>query len=301
MREPHRLMVRSAICHRARIHIAQIKRLLAPPAQGREVLGLQGEQRALVNRLVEKPIARNAFQLQRTHKGRTRNVVRLVRKIFEHEAVGREARNAWFRLQQFDRRVILQSRFEVLYILFARSRLLRQALQLRPQHRSLQLAQPVIKSNNAVMILIRQTGAPCVDIALHQLHVFSVLVITAPPSPEVISLLDWKLNAPKSPIEPAPCPFHIAPCACAQSSITFKLCFFAMRKISSMSAKRIPRWTGRIAFVFGVMACSISFVSRQYVSGSTSTQTGTALSSSTGPTVPSHVYAGTITSSPGRI
>src|SRR6202522_1494016 len=101
-------MVSSAICHRARIHIAQIKRLLAPPAQGREILRLQREQRALVNRLVEKPIARNAFQLQRTHKGRTRNVVRLVREIFEHEAVGGPARDSWLtRLQYYLRGVFV--------------------------------------------------------------------------------------------------------------------------------------------------------------------------------------------------
>src|SRR5580700_5278093 len=139
------------------------------------------------------------------------------------------------------------------------------------------------------MILVRQAGAPRVDVALHQLHVFQRVRDHGAAFSGRDQLARLKTESSQIPHGTRACPFHIAPCACAQSSITFKLCFLAMRKMSSMSANRIPRCTGRIAFVFGVMACSINFVSRQYVSGSTSTKTGTAFSSNTGPTVPSQV------------
>ena len=71
-----------------------------------------------------------------------------------------------------------------------------------------------------------------------------------------------------------------------------------MAMIASISAIWAPRWTGMIARVRVVMAASIFAGSMQYVSGSTSTITGTAPAAIGAEAVAWNVYAGTMTSSP---
>ena len=64
-------------------------------------------------------------------------------------------------------------------------------------------------------------------------------------------------------MEPAPLPRHLPPCACAQSSTIFSECFRAIAGRASMSANRMPRCTGKIARVLGVMAASAAPASMQ--------------------------------------
>src|SRR5947209_6161053 len=66
------------------------------------------------------------------------------------------------------------------------------------------------------------------------------------------------------------------PIAWALSSITNSLCLSAIFLMAAMSAHWPYRWTGMIAFVFGVMAASIFAGSMQPVFGSESTNTAVA-------------------------
>ena len=62
------------------------------------------------------------------------------------------------------------------------------------------------------------------------------LVVTMPPSPPVVIILSWqKLQQPIFPIEPTDFSLYLAPCACEQSSITYKLNSLAKSIISSIS------------------------------------------------------------------
>ena len=69
----------------------------------------------------------------------------------------------------------------------------------------------------------------------------SRFVVIMPPSPQVVMFLRlWKLKTPTSPMEPALRPLYSAFGACAQSSSTKSLCFFARAMIGSMSHMSPP-------------------------------------------------------------
>src|SRR2546426_304085 len=175
VRQPDGLLVGRPLRDGAVIQFFQVKGCGAPPAQSREVIRVNREQRALINRLVKQAITRNAFRFERAQERRPGDPVEVLRKILEDALVAGKT---------------------------------------------------------------------------------SVARV-------VIGLLDWKLNAPRSPVAPAPLFCHLPPWACAQSSMTTRLRSFAIRQISSRSANRMARWTGRMARVFGVRAFSISPASRQ--------------------------------------
>ena len=78
----------------------------------------------------------------------------------------------------------------MLHVFFANRGLFRQPIQLRAEHSGLKFPQPVIEANDAVMKLIGQAGSTGIDVALHRSIYSRLLLITTPPSPEVISLLD---------------------------------------------------------------------------------------------------------------
>src|ERR1700730_8546062 len=87
VREPYRLVIRGPLRNRALVHIAQIERLGASPAQSRIVGGIEREQRTLVNRLVEKTVAWDSFQLEGRDKSRAGNIVRLFGIVLQHVSV----------------------------------------------------------------------------------------------------------------------------------------------------------------------------------------------------------------------
>ncbi len=89
------------------------------------------------------------------------------------------------------------------------------------------------------------------------------------------------------------------PMACALSSITARLYFFAMVIISSIGAAWPYRCTGTMALVFGVIAFSSEAGSMQKVFASTSEKTGVSLSKAAASVVAIKVKEGVITSSPG--
>src|SRR5207247_10547057 len=68
--EPDGLMVGRPFGGRAAVQVSQIERSRPVPAQRRILGRVYREQRALVNRLVEEPVAGNALQLQRRHQCR---------------------------------------------------------------------------------------------------------------------------------------------------------------------------------------------------------------------------------------
>src|ERR1700730_2481376 len=78
VREPNGLMVCGALRGWAPVHVPQVERLLPTPAQRRIIRGIRREQRTPVNRLIEEPVAGNAFLLQRGHERRARNVLHLL-------------------------------------------------------------------------------------------------------------------------------------------------------------------------------------------------------------------------------
>ena len=81
-------------------------------------------------------------------------------------------------------------------------------------------------------------------------YVASSSHVTAPASPNAPRFLDGKNeNAAIVPSTPARRPSYSAPTACAASSTTARLCFAAMRLISSIAAHWPYRCTGMIAFV----------------------------------------------------
>ena len=91
------------------------------------------------------------------------------------------------------------------------------------------------------------------------------------------------------------------PIAWQQSSTTLKLCFLAIAIIDSISQGCPYKWTGMIAFVFGVIASSIFLGSILNVSGSISTKTGLAPTMPIASAVATNVNAVVITSSPAPI
>src|SRR6266478_4393329 len=63
VREPDGLVVSCALGDGAAVHVAQIERLLAFPAQRGILRRVHRKQRAPIHRLVKKPVAWDAFQL----------------------------------------------------------------------------------------------------------------------------------------------------------------------------------------------------------------------------------------------
>src|SRR5690606_41699559 len=79
-----------------------------------------------------------------------------------------------------------------------------------------------------------------------------------PPSPPVVIILSWqKDQAATWPIEPADLPLYFAPCACAQSSITYRPLSEASCMIGSMSHIQPARCTQIMALVLGVITASM--------------------------------------------
>ena len=124
-------------------------------------------------------------------------------------------------------------------------------------------------------------------------------VVIAPPSPVVMLFLGWKLKQVKSANVPTFCPPTVAPSDGAASSTTFSPSPCARSMIAGRSAAS-PIWsTGMIAFVFGVIAASISSGVVLYVFGSMSTKTGLAPACRIAFAEAMNVNDGQITSSPG--
>ncbi|MNR09571.1 hypothetical protein D3C85_1257780 [compost metagenome] len=93
-------------------------------------------------------------------------------------------------------------------------------------------------------------------------------------------------------------PLYVAPKLCAASSMTVMPCLSAMALTSSMSPHCPYSETGMMALVRGVILASISETLILQVSGSTSTNTGTAPSSTMTSAVATNVNEVVMTSSP---
>ncbi len=124
------------------------------------------------------------------------------------------------------------------------------------------------------------------------------LVMHIPPSPVVMILFAKKEKVAISPKLPTLLPLNSAPWASAQSSITFRSCFFAISMMPSISHACPYTCTGMIALVLGLIAFSISSGEMVQLSRSTSTSTGVALASNTALMVAAKVRSGIMTSSP---
>ena len=98
-----------------------------------------------------------------------------------------------------------------------------------------------------------------------------------PPSPIPGKfLVGKKLNVARSPNVAISPSASRAPNAWAQSSTTLSPCSAAIAMIAGMSAGWPKMWTGRIARVAGPIFARTASGSRQYVTGSTSANTGVA-------------------------
>ena len=93
--------------------------------------------------------------------------------------------------------------------------------------------------------------------------------------------------------------FSSAPIACAQSSTRISPCLLAISVSSELLAIRPYRCTVSIALVLLVMAFSVFLLSRQWVDGSGSTNTGFRPHWLTARMEAIYVLDGTMTSSPG--
>ncbi len=122
---------------------------------------------------------------------------------------------------------------------------------------------------------------------------------TAPPSPAVISLPFWKLNAATEPSSPTRLPCQRAPCACAASWSSGTPVLAESLASASMSARNPAMCTGMIARVREVTAAAAASTSMLYVCSSTSTGTATAPSRCAAWEDEMKVKAGTMTSEPG--
>src|SRR5215470_7950559 len=98
-----------------------------------------------------------------------------------------------------------------------------------------------------------------------------------PPSPAVVMILSWQNeNAAASPSDPTGRPLYIAPCACAQSSTTFKPRSRARSRMGSISQGQPARCTATMALVAGVQTARIVSALTFPELPSTSAQTGRA-------------------------
>ena len=133
-------------------------------------------------------------------------------------------------------------------------------------------------------------------------HSTSSFVVTMPPSPPVVMILSWqKLHAPTWPMLPTLRPLYWAPCAWAQSSITFSPCVSASAMMASISQGQPAKWTQMIALVFGVSTLAMVTALRLPLSASTSANTGVAPALTTQEMLAIKVRGVTTTSSPGPI
>ena len=76
---------------------------------------------------------------------------------------------------------------------------------------------------------------PWLSIVLIFAAMSSLVDIIVPPSPVVNVFVPWNEKTPKSPMEPAFLPLYSEPSASAASSITGRLCFFAIFITASIS------------------------------------------------------------------
>ena len=98
---------------------------------------------------------------------------------------------------------------------------------------------------------------------------------------------------------PVGVPRSFAPSASHESSITLRPWASAMARMRSQSGALPMRFGARIAFVRGEIMASIASTSMLYVSGSTSTNTGTIPARTSGAMSVENVTADVMTSSPG--
>src|SRR5262249_62140660 len=91
----------------------------------------------------------------------------------------------------------------------------------------------------------------------------------------------WNGTAPAGREPPTGVPFQLEPCAWAQSSINARPCFAQIEVSASRSAGWPARCTATMARVRAVIAATTAAGSMQYVAGSMSTSTGTALTHAT--------------------
>ena len=159
--------------------------------------------------------------------------------------------------------VFLHPAFELLHVPFANRRLCRQAVQLRPQNGRLKSTQAVIEADDAVVKLVRQAGASGVDIALDDLQVFEVVGDHSAAFAAGDELA--RLEAERAEVSHRAGAFSFPLSAVRVGAILddFQFVFCGDAQNFVHIGKRMPRCTGRIALVFGVMAFSMSLASRQ--------------------------------------
>src|SRR2546425_4685428 len=169
VRQPDGLLVGRPLRDGAVIQFLQVKRCGAPPAQSREVIRVNREQRALINRLVEQAITRNAFRLERAQERRPGNPVEVLRKILEDVLVTGKTSVARVTLQETQPRRPAEALFEVVHVGPANLVLTGQALELSCQDCGLEFRHPVVQADEAVAELVRLAGAPAVGKSLRAL------------------------------------------------------------------------------------------------------------------------------------
>src|SRR6202162_5054523 len=175
MRKPNCFVVGGTISLLARIHIPEIKRLFASPAQSWKIRGVEREERAFVNRFIKQAIAWNAFRLQRSYKLSPRDVFCLVLEIFEHITIGSLLGNAWLWFEKADGVGVVQAALEMQHVFLAQRGLFRQTLELGTQNCGLKFAETVIEADDSVMVLIGETGTAGVYVALNAFQIFEIV------------------------------------------------------------------------------------------------------------------------------
>src|ERR1700693_3126756 len=116
MRKPNCFVVGGTISLWARIHIPEIKRLFASPAQSWKIGWVERKERAFVNRFIKQAIAWNAFRLKCSHKLCARNIFGLSLEIFEDVTIGSLFGDAGLRFKKTDGGGIVHAAFKMEHV-----------------------------------------------------------------------------------------------------------------------------------------------------------------------------------------
>src|SRR5260221_1271816 len=114
MREPDGFLVGGALGGRAAVHVSQIERFLAVPAQRGILRRVYREERAAIDGLVKKPVAGYTLELQRSHERGSRNVLHQLGEVFQHVRVWGRPGDARLRFQESQAARRAHARLEVL-------------------------------------------------------------------------------------------------------------------------------------------------------------------------------------------
>src|SRR5574337_628202 len=124
------------------------------PGKRRKIGRLQWKQRALVDGLIEEPVAGNPFQFQRTQESSPWSIIKSICAIFENVLVGGYTRVALVTFQEIQTWDFTQPLFQAGHVRLPLLRLLGKAFKLSFQNCRLEFCYPVIKTDQPLAKLV---------------------------------------------------------------------------------------------------------------------------------------------------